>query len=221
MPPANISSSLAELSEKLRDMSATGLLYSQNPYDLENYHRLQDISMQLLALAVDKTVDELEPLRAPIFSRPTPLVTGDAAIIDAAGRLLLIRRADNRLWALPGGAIAVGETPAEGALREAYEETGWRANAIAFMGVFDSRRCGSVTAQHLYHFQFLCQPVHQEPVNNGHEVLETAWFMEEDLPPLAEMDPGHRIRIPFAFKFWREPCAPFFDKPEDRQEETP
>jgi ADP-ribose pyrophosphatase YjhB (NUDIX family) len=193
-------------------MSATGLLYSKNPYDLENYHHIQDIAMELLALSGGQTVDELEPLRGPVFDRPTPLVTGDASIFDAAGRLLLIRRADNGLWALPGGALSVGETPAEGVVREAFEETGWRAEVVALMGVWDSRLCGSVTRHQLYHFQFLCRPIEQGVASHAHEVLETAWFLEEELPALENLDPGHRVRVPFAYRFNREPCEAFFDR---------
>lgn len=48
-------------------------------------------------------------------------------MFDAAGRLLLVRRANepNRgLWSIPGGRLEPGETAAEAAARECYEETG-------------------------------------------------------------------------------------------------
>src|SRR5437867_3015985 len=102
---------LALWADELRDMSAMGLLFSQNIYDRENYQRIQNIAMQMLALVGDQSLDAIEPLRAPHFARPTPIATGDAAIIDDDGKILLIRRADNQKWAMPGGAMAVGETP--------------------------------------------------------------------------------------------------------------
>jgi len=94
----------------------------------------------MLALATGETWEQIEPLRATIFSKPTPVTGGDAAIIDDEGRILLIQRADNGLWAMPGGALEVGETPAEGVVREALEETGVHCQPIALVGVFDSRR---------------------------------------------------------------------------------
>ena len=75
---------------------------------------------------------------------------GDAAVIDDDGRILLVQRADNSKWAMPGGAMEVSETPAEGVVREAFEETGVRCEVVALVGVFDSRLCGTISRHHLY-----------------------------------------------------------------------
>lgn len=40
---------------------------------------------------------------------------------------------------MPGGGFRVGETPAEGPVREALEETGLKCEPVALVGVFDSR----------------------------------------------------------------------------------
>ena len=52
------------------------------------------------------------------------------AMADDAGEMLLIQRVDSGLWAAPGGAFDVGETAAEGAVRECHEETGWRVEPV-------------------------------------------------------------------------------------------
>lgn len=60
-----------------------------------------------------------------------------AVIVNADGRLLLIRRrvAERDLaWALPGGKIESGESPGEAAAREALEETGLRVRASGQLG---------------------------------------------------------------------------------------
>jgi 8-oxo-dGTP pyrophosphatase MutT (NUDIX family) len=41
------------------------------------------------------------------------------------GKLLMIQRSDNGLWAVPGGAQDIGETTRQAAIREVYEETGY------------------------------------------------------------------------------------------------
>jgi ADP-ribose pyrophosphatase YjhB (NUDIX family) len=137
---------------------------------------------------------------------------GDAAVIDDRGRILLIRRADNGKWAMPGGALEVGETPAEGVVREALEETGVRCRAVALVGVFDSRLCGTLSRHHLYHFTFLCEPLPDEAVDepsHAVEVLDVSWFPEDELPE--DIDPGHVTRIPEAFRVWRGDARAFFD----------
>jgi mutator protein MutT len=189
-----------------------GLYFTDNFYDKENYQTIQDIAMEMLALATGESLVDMEPLRAPIFSRPTPLAVGDAAIIDDAGQILLIRRADNGQWAMPGGALEVGETPAQGVEREALEETGVRCQAVTLVGVFDSRYCGTTSRHQLYHFVFLCRPLAAESVStptHAHEVLDVRWFARDALPD--DIDPGHVSRIPEAFRIWRSDKRAFFD----------
>ena len=205
---------LARWADKLRDLSSLGLRFSRGIYDQANYRTVQDIAMAMLALAEDRPLADVEPLREPIFSRPTPLTTGDAAIIDERGRILLIRRVDSGLWAMPGGLLEVGETPAEGTAREALEETGVACQPLALVGVFDSRHCGGHSGQHLYHFVFLCRPLTEEAQSPSHanEITARAWFDEADLPP--DLAPAHRRRIEVAFRIWRGESAAYFDAPE-------
>jgi ADP-ribose pyrophosphatase YjhB (NUDIX family) len=209
----NTAQQIAAWADKLRDLSALGLHFANNSYDREHYQTVQDIALAMLALATGEPLEQLEPLRAPIFSRPTPFVVGDAATIDGEGRILLIRRADNHMWAMPGGALEVGETPAEGVVREALEETGAHCRAVDLVGVYDSRLCSLTARHHLYSFVFLCQPVpgeaQDEPLT-AREVLEVAWFAEDELPP--DIDPGHVSRIPHAYRVWREGGAAYFDR---------
>src|SRR5690349_3995880 len=52
-------------------------------------------------------------------------------LLDATGRVLLLRghdpaRPDHRYWFTAGGGLDEGETPAAGAARELFEETGLR-----------------------------------------------------------------------------------------------
>jgi ADP-ribose pyrophosphatase YjhB (NUDIX family) len=200
--------------DKLRDISAFGLHFSESRYDIDRYRQIQNLALIMLASAVNEPVEKFEPLRAPVFSRPTPFSTGDAAIIDDDGRILLIQRADNSKWAMPGGALEVGETPAEGVVREALEETGYMCEPVELVGVFDSRYCGSETRHHLYQFVFLCRPLNKsyefKDATHAHEVLDVRWFSRENLPQ--DIDPGHKSRIPVAFQSWQNHHMAYFDK---------
>ena len=150
---------IAAWADKLRDISAMGLHFSKNIHDEGAFRAVQTVAMEMMALATGESLEQMEPLRATVFARPTPMAVGDAAVIDDEGRILLIRRADNAKWAMPGGALDVGETPAQGVEREALEETGVHCRAVSLVGVFDSRLCGTVSRHHLYQFVFLCKPL--------------------------------------------------------------
>ncbi len=210
----NPAEQIALWADQLRAMSTHALHYVDNAYDKERYQQIAEIALAMLALASGETMTDLEPLRGTVLSHPTPFAVGDAAIIDEQERILLIRRADNGLWAMPGGALEVGETPAEGVVREALEETGVYSEAVGLVGIFDSRFCGTKSRHHLYQITFLCRPLEKAPVaqpSHAHETLETAWFAEVELPDA--IDPGHVTRIPIAFQLFRGERQPFFDRP--------
>jgi 8-oxo-dGTP pyrophosphatase MutT (NUDIX family) len=56
-------------------------------------------------------------------------------VVDDHDRLLLIRRTDNGLWAIPGGAQDVGEYIAETAVRETREESGIDVEVTGIVGI--------------------------------------------------------------------------------------
>ena len=208
----SIAQQLAYWADWLREISATGLFFATNIYDEGHFRTVQTIAMEMMATATGETPEQIEPLRAPVFLHRTPFSVVDAAVIDHTGRILLIRRADNNLWAMPGGACEVGDTPAQGAVRETLEETGVRCRPTALIGVHDSRLCGTVSRHQLYQLLFLCEPLDIGDMGHGshaHEVNDVAWFAEDALPP--DIDPGHRTRIPEAYRVWHGDARAFFD----------
>jgi 8-oxo-dGTP pyrophosphatase MutT (NUDIX family) len=202
---------LADWADQLRHLSAMGVYYATNPYDRERYQTLQTLMLEMQALAGGELPEQLEPLRARVFAAHTPFSCADAAIIDDDGRILLIQRADNQCWAMPGGSLDVGETPAQGAVREAREETGISCTPIQLVGVFDSRFAGGQQRHHLYQYVFLCRPLDTPrlPLSHANEVLDAQWFHAEALPE--PLDPNHIRRIPYAFAAWHGEHKAFFD----------
>ncbi len=68
----------------------------------------------------------------PRPSKPVrPAVSSGAAVFNAEGRILLLRRADEGLWCLPKGTQEPGESLHETALREVREETGLTVRLLA------------------------------------------------------------------------------------------
>lgn len=76
-------------------------------------------------------------LNDPAAPRPNALVPAVGAfIVNDAGRVLLIRRGDNGLWALPGGGQDFGESVADAARREVREETGLGVEITSIVGIY-------------------------------------------------------------------------------------
>ena len=64
------------------------------------------------------------------------VVATNAFVQDQQGRVLLIQRSDNGMWALPGGGQDLGETVAQCAERETLEETGYRVRVTGIVGIY-------------------------------------------------------------------------------------
>jgi 8-oxo-dGTP pyrophosphatase MutT (NUDIX family) len=82
------------------------------------------------------TESYLGQLRALAGDRTLLFVGGRGVLRDDTGRVLLIRRTDNGLWALPGGAMELGESIVDCAIREVREETGLRAARAAPFAIY-------------------------------------------------------------------------------------
>ncbi|MGQ0847180.1 MAG: NUDIX hydrolase [Sporichthyaceae bacterium] len=83
-------------------------------------------------------IDYLNDPNAPAANSIVPSV--NVAVVDAGGRLLLMRRSDNGNWAIPGGAIDVGESLSQAAVREVEEETGIRCEIDGLVGIYTNPR---------------------------------------------------------------------------------
>lgn len=198
--PLSPAEQIALWADQLRDLSATGLEYATNDYDRVRYETIQNMAIEMLALATAQPLETLLPLKSTVFSRMCPALAGAAAVIDKQGKILLMRRSDNHLWAMPAGQMEVGETPADTVVRETYEETGIRCIPKALVGVYDSRIWDKGAAHHVVKFTFLCEPCEQqsnEPFDT-HETLEIGWFDEHNLPE--DLYGGHYKRISDSYK---------------------
>ena len=117
---------------------------------------------------------------------PLAPIVGVAAVVLRQRDVLLIRRGREPLlgaWSLPGGALELGETTAEGIVREVFEETGVDAKPIEIVATVD-RIVRDEQQRVRFHYvlaEWLCTADGaQEPVC-GDDAVEARWV------PLAEV----------------------------------
>lgn len=72
-----------------------------------------------------------------------PVVGAVTLVYDRRGRVLLLRRGPGApwmpgRWGLPGGGIDPGETAAEAAVREAWEEVGITLSSVSLLKIFEA-----------------------------------------------------------------------------------
>src|SRR5947209_5424860 len=134
---------------ELGGMAKTGLLHVGNAYDRDRYDRMLGIAEAMAALTIDADFVPERPY-LPDIGIPTPKTGCNVAAFDDEGRAVLIQRADNRRWALPGGYAEIGSPPSDNALREFKEETGFDAELERLVGVYDNKRFASVSPYQFY-----------------------------------------------------------------------
>lgn len=116
--------SVLSLLDEVRIIAQNGLEYADDPYDTERYERLLELVSEHYGELGDLAPSEVHSQFADRVGHVTPNVGGRAAVVDDTGRILVMKRASDGTWGLPGGFSDPGETPAETAVREANEETG-------------------------------------------------------------------------------------------------
>jgi ADP-ribose pyrophosphatase YjhB (NUDIX family) len=201
---------LYAIADDLQAIANLGLMYCENDYDKERYEKVLTTSNQIIR-ALEGNVPETDKTGFyDTRGRITPQIGVEAAVFRN-GRLLLIKRHDIGLWAVPGGMVEVGETLTNAALRELREETGLIGKVTGLLGVFDSRIWKSRLKAHLYHVIFRVDAADVDPVITK-EATDWGFFPADNLP---ELSPGHVQRVPLLFKLVKgEIEYPYFDAPD-------
>ncbi|POB10583.1 hypothetical protein CO251_07010 [Sulfobacillus sp. hq2] len=177
----------ARIAHILEGLAIDGQHYANNTYDQHRYARIQELARILGGISKD----------APPLSTITPVtpkVGVDGAVFKQR-ELLLIRRRDSHQWALPGGAVEIGETPSEAVIREVVEETGIVMQADYVVGVFDNWMDRRETSHHLYHIVIRGHYVSGELLPQPEEIADVQWVQPEELPPQDQFHPGHYDRV--------------------------
>ncbi len=137
------------------------------------------------------------------------VVAVTAFILDAAGRLLMIRRTDNNLYAIPGGAQEIGETISQAIVREVTEETGILVEVTGLIGVYSDPEHviafadGEVRQE--FSLCFRARPINGEPCTSS-ESKEVLWAEPAKLDNL-NIHPSIRLRIQHGFE---QRTTPFY-----------
>jgi len=140
-------------------------------------------------------IDYYDDSRAPEANSLVPAAS--AIVVDDADRILLHRRADNNLWALPGGGMEFGESLTDTVVREVREETGLTVVPEYVVAVYSDPRHvfayddGEVRQE--FSVCVACRRI-SGTLRISDESTELAYWAPEQIPSLS-MHPRIRVRV--------------------------
>jgi ADP-ribose pyrophosphatase YjhB (NUDIX family) len=145
-------------------------------------------------------IDYIDDPGAPKVNSVVPSVV---AVVQAeSDRVLLIRKTDNGLWALPGGGHEPGESITETVVREVKEETGYDVEVDALTGTYTNPHHvmayddGEVRQQ--FSIAFRARLI-GGLAQTSDESREVAWVRPDAIADL-DMHPSMRLRIEHALR---------------------
>jgi len=145
---------------------------------------------------VARRIDYYDDPDAPKANSLVPSV--NVVVVNGTGDILLIRRSDNDNWAIPGGAIDLGESLADAAIRETLEETGITCEVTGLVGIYtDPRHVILYTSNGEVRQEFsivlVATAVGGEPTPSS-ESSEVRWVPRDEVASY-RMDRSMRLRI--------------------------
>ena len=151
-------------------------------------------------------IDYIDDPEAPKANSVVPSVV--AIVLDDRGRVLLIHKTDNKLWALPGGGHEIGESIVDTVVREVKEETGYDVAVETLTGTYTNPRHvmayddGEVRQQ--FSLAFRARLV-GGTARTSSESSEVVWLDPAELGDL-HMHPSMRLRIEHALEGRQSPA---------------
>jgi ADP-ribose pyrophosphatase YjhB (NUDIX family) len=143
-----------------------------------------------------KRIDYYDDPNAPKANSLVPSV--NVVVTNDAGDMLMIRRTDNDNWAVPGGAIDLGESVAQAAVRETLEESGIECEITGLVGIYSDPKhvllyTSNGEVRQEFSIVLTARPLSGQPTPSS-ESSEVRWVPVSEVRNYT-MDRSMRIRV--------------------------
>ena len=167
---------------KVQSISKIGLLFSRDPYAVENYQQINQLSKEMLENFMDIKYDRPNHFIRDAY--PTPNVSVRTVVFDESGRLLLVKESVEGAYSLPGGWCDLYDSPSEAAKAEVSQEAGLEVAIVRLVGVMNHTPFKSPAATPEYVLVFEAEKK-SDFHDHTHETCDVGFFALDQLPPLS------------------------------------
>ena len=115
------------------------------------------------------------------------------------GKVLLQLRGDKKTWAIPGGAMELGESSLDTAVREFYEETGIEVQVKRLLNVYTNfdevYPNGDQVQTVVFIYELTAIEIGDISDFHNEETLKVAFFTKEEIDHLESISDKHRLML--------------------------
>ena len=144
-------------------------------------------------------MDYISYIRSKVGHDKVILTFAGGILADDKGRVLLQLRGDKKTWAIPGGAMELGESTLDTAKREFFEETCIEVEATRFLNVYSNFEEVYPNGDAVQTVVFIYELAAVSSVNiadfHNEETLRLRFFSKEEIENLESVSSKHRLML--------------------------
>ncbi len=194
---------LIKLAIEIQSIAQAGITYTENPYDVERYERLREISAEIISEKSDINLEKVKDLFCSETGYQTPKIDTRGAIFKD-DKILLVHE-NNDTWSLPGGWCDVLESVKSNTEKEIREEAGLEAKAVKLIAVQDRNKHNEPYYVYSVCKVFvLCELIGGEFKENI-ETTEIKYFGIDELPENLANEKNNKEQIKMCFEAYKNP----------------
>ena len=168
---------------KVQAISKIGLTYSKDPYALDNYNELNELSKKFLEDFTNVKIERPNYFEKDVY--PTPNVSVRTVIFNKdKTKILMVREVSSHEYSLPGGWCDLYDSPSVAAKEECLQEAGAEVEIVRLVGITDRtpyKRSGTIP-EYVIIFEGKINVLHEE---HEYETDDVGFFEINNLPPIS------------------------------------
>ncbi|MFU2194570.1 NUDIX hydrolase [Streptococcus pluranimalium] len=143
--------------------------------------------------------DYISYIRSKVWHDKVIINFAGGILANEEGKVLLQLRGDKKTWAIPGGAMELGESSLEAAVREFYEETGIEVQVKRLLNVYTNfdevYPNGDQVQTVVFVYELTATEIGDISDFHNEETLKVAFFTKEEIDQLESISDKHRLML--------------------------